>query len=163
MTREKVLVTGSAGHLGDALARVLRGHGYEVVGLDLLASPCTTVVGSITERALVRDCLAGVSAVLHAATLHKPHVASHAKQDFVDTNVTGTLALLEESAAADVGAFVFTSTHERLRRRAHSAARGDPPPGSPRRWSPCRRTSTASPSGGGGPVPSSSTRSTGCR
>ena len=45
MTREKVLVTGSAGHLGDALARVLRGHGYEVVGLDLLASPSTTVVG----------------------------------------------------------------------------------------------------------------------
>ncbi len=69
MTREKVLVTGSAGHLGDALARVLRGHGYEVVGLDLLASPSTTVVGSITERALVRDCLSGVSAVLHTATL----------------------------------------------------------------------------------------------
>ena len=51
MTREKVLVTGSAGHLGDALARALRGHGYEVVGLDLLASPSTTAVGSITEWA----------------------------------------------------------------------------------------------------------------
>ncbi|MGA2829434.1 MAG: NAD-dependent epimerase/dehydratase family protein [Streptosporangiaceae bacterium] len=57
MTR--VLVTGSAGHLGDALTRVLRGHGYEVVGLDVLASPGTDVMGSITERTLVRDCLDG--------------------------------------------------------------------------------------------------------
>ncbi|MGH3165202.1 MAG: NAD-dependent epimerase/dehydratase family protein [Trebonia sp.] len=48
--------------------------------------------------------------MLHAATLHKPHVGSHGKQDFVDTNVTGTLTLLEESVAAGVGSFVFTST-----------------------------------------------------
>jgi UDP-glucose 4-epimerase len=52
----------------------------------------------------------GVHAVLHTATLHKPHVASHARQDFVDTNITGTLNLLEEAAAARVDAFVFTST-----------------------------------------------------
>ena len=42
----------------------------------------------------------GVDAVLHAATLHKPHVATHSRQDFVDTNITGTLNLLEEAAAA---------------------------------------------------------------
>jgi len=71
---------------------VLREQDYEVTGLDLLASPGTDVVGSVTERALVRDCLAGVSAVLHAATLHKPHVGSHGMQEFVDTNVTGTHA-----------------------------------------------------------------------
>ena len=58
----------------------------------------------------MRDCLAGADAVLHTATLHKPHVGSHGKQAFVDTNVTGTLALLEEAVAAGVGSFVFTST-----------------------------------------------------
>jgi nucleoside-diphosphate-sugar epimerase len=52
----------------------------------------------------------GVRAVFHAATLHKPHVATHSRQDFVDTNVTGTLNLLEEAAAAGVQSFVFTST-----------------------------------------------------
>jgi UDP-glucose 4-epimerase len=52
----------------------------------------------------------GVRGVIHAATLHKPHVATHARQDFVDVNVTGTLTLLEAAAAATVGAFVFTST-----------------------------------------------------
>ena len=54
--------------------------------------------------------MAGAGAVLHAATLHKPHVGSHGKQAFVDTNVTGTLTLLEEAVAAGVGSFVFTST-----------------------------------------------------
>jgi UDP-glucose 4-epimerase len=48
--------------------------------------------------------------VLHAATLHKPHVATHSHQAFIDTNITGTLTLLEEAVAARVDAFVFTST-----------------------------------------------------
>jgi UDP-glucose 4-epimerase len=106
----RVLVTGSAGHLGEALVRVLRTNGYDVIGVDIRPSPGTTVVGSVADRAVVRECVADVDAVLHAATLHKPHVGSHGKRAFVDTNVTGTLTLLEEAAAADVGSFVFTST-----------------------------------------------------
>src|SRR6476469_11061025 len=106
----RLLVTGSAGHLGEALVRVLGAEGHEVVGLDVLASPHTTVVGSIADRALVREAVKGADAVLHPATLHKPHVGSHSRQDFVDTNVTGTLVLLEEAVAAGVGAFVQTST-----------------------------------------------------
>ncbi len=54
--------------------------------------------------------LEDVDAVLHTATLHKPHVGSHSRQHFVDTNITGTLNLLEESVAANVSRFVFTST-----------------------------------------------------
>ena len=42
MPGDRVLVTGSAGHLGEALVRVLRAGGHEVVGLDILASPFTT-------------------------------------------------------------------------------------------------------------------------
>ena len=71
----RILVTGSSGHLGEALMRVLRDEGHEVVGLDVLASPHTTVVGSIADRDVrARRCMAGVDAVVHAATLHKPHV-----------------------------------------------------------------------------------------
>jgi nucleoside-diphosphate-sugar epimerase len=47
---------------------------------------------------------------VHAATLHKPHVATHARQAVVDTNVTGTLNLLEEAVSAGAGCFVFMST-----------------------------------------------------
>jgi UDP-glucose 4-epimerase len=128
MSRERVLVTGSAGHLGEALARVLRAQGREVMGVDLLDSPFTTVSGSVADRHLVRTCLAGVSAVIHAATLHKPHVGSHGRQEFVDTNVTGTLTLLEEAAAARVGSFIFTSTTSVFGRAL------TPRPGEPAAW-----------------------------
>jgi UDP-glucose 4-epimerase len=106
----KILVTGSAGHLGEALVRTLRGEGHTVVGLDVVASNETDVIGSITDAATVRQCVQGVNAVIHTATLHKPHVATHSRQAFVDVNITGTLNLLEAALSAKVDAFVFTST-----------------------------------------------------
>ena len=124
----KVLVTGSAGHLGEALVRTLKVQKHEVVGLDILESPFTTCVGSLSDRSCVKGCMAGVQTVFHAATLHKPHVVTHSRQEFVDTNVTGTLNLLEEAVKAGVEAFVFTST---------TSVFGDavvPPPGAPAAW-----------------------------
>jgi nucleoside-diphosphate-sugar epimerase len=106
----RVLVTGSAGHLGEALVRTLREQGHDVVGLDIAAGAFTTDIGSITDRDVVRRCMTGARWVLHAATLHKPHVATHARQEFVDVNITGTLTLLEEAVAAGVEAFVYSST-----------------------------------------------------
>jgi nucleoside-diphosphate-sugar epimerase len=90
--------------------RTLPDDGHEVIGLDVLPSPHTSVVGSIADRALVRRTLDGADAVINAATLHKPHVGSHERGQFVETNITGTLTLLEEAVAAGVGRFVFTST-----------------------------------------------------
>jgi UDP-glucose 4-epimerase len=121
----RVLVTGSSGHLGEALVRMLGADGIEVVGLDVLESPCTSAVGSIADRSFVRRSMAGVDAVLHAATLHKPHVGSHSRQAFVDTNVSGTLNLLEEAVAAGIGSFVFTSTTSAFG-RALSPGAGEP-------------------------------------
>jgi nucleoside-diphosphate-sugar epimerase len=121
----KVLVTGSAGHLGEALVRTLKG---DVIGVDITASPFTTHQGSITDRAFVKRCLAGVKTVYHTATLHKPHVGTHSRQQFIDTNITGTLNLLEEAVAAGVEFFIFTST---------TSVFGDaliPPAGSPAAW-----------------------------
>jgi UDP-glucose 4-epimerase len=106
----RILVTGSAGHLGEALVRTLPADGHEVVGLDVLASPHTHVLGSIADQGVVKRAVDGVDAIVHAATLQKPHVASHRRQEFVDTNVTGTLNLLEAAVEAGVGRFVFTST-----------------------------------------------------
>ena len=124
----RILVTGSSGHLGEALVRVLGADGHDVVGLDILESPWTEAVGSITDRAFVRACVDRVEAVLHAATLHKPHVGTHDRQAFVDTNITGTLNLLEEAVAAGVGRFVFTSTTSAFGRAL------TPPPGVSAAW-----------------------------
>src|SRR4051812_23950322 len=124
----KILVTGSSGHLGEALMRTLPALGHQALGVDIVRSPFTQVVGSIADRAVVDHCMRGIDAVLHAATLHKPHVATHSRQAFVDTNVTGTLHLLEAAAANPVRAFIYTST---------TSTFGDaltPPPGSPAAW-----------------------------
>jgi nucleoside-diphosphate-sugar epimerase len=118
-----ILVTGSSGHLGEALVRTLQAQGREAFGIDIRPGAFTHCLGSITDRDLVARCMRGMTVVLHAATLHKPHVATHSRQDF-----TGTLNLLEAAAAEKVAAFVFTST---------TSVFGDalvPPPGEPAAW-----------------------------
>ena len=126
-----ILVSGSAGHLGEALMRTLRAGTYRAMGIDVLPSPFTDRVGSIVDRGFVADAckrLGGIDVVLHAATLHKPHVATHSRQAFVDVNITGTLNLLEEAVAAGVRAFVFTSTTSVFGRAL------SPPPDEPAAW-----------------------------
>jgi nucleoside-diphosphate-sugar epimerase len=120
-----ILVTGSAGHLGEALMRTLPHAGHSPVGLDIKQSPFTQHVGSIVDRDFVRECLREVGAIVHTATLHKPHVVTHSRQDFIDTNITGTLNLLEEAVAAGIGVFIFTSTTS-VYGRALTPAPGDP-------------------------------------
>jgi nucleoside-diphosphate-sugar epimerase len=123
-----VLITGSAGHLGEALMRTLIQAGDAPVGIDIKKSEFTHETGSIADRNFARSCMRGVHAVLHTATLHKPHIATHTRQDFVDTNITGTLNLLEEAIAAGVSAFIFTSTTSVFGRAL------SPPPGAPAAW-----------------------------
>ncbi len=105
-----ILVTGSAGHLGEGLVRTLRQRGDDVVGVDIQPSAWTDVVGSVSDPAVVARCMDNVDTVYHTATLHKPHVVTHTQAQFVDTNISGTLVLLQAAAAARVRAFVFTST-----------------------------------------------------
>jgi UDP-glucose 4-epimerase len=126
--RKKTLVTGSAGHLGEALMHTFRADGATVRGIDRLPSPFTDLVGDIGDAAFVREAMSGVTQVIHTATLHKPHVESHPRQAFVDTHITGTLNLLEAAAAIGVAAFVITSTTS-----AFDAALR-PPPGAPAVW-----------------------------
>ncbi len=110
----RILVTGSSGWLGLTLVPLLRRLGHEVVGLDPVAGPTTTIVGSVADRPTVRAALRdnGIEAIVHAASLHKPHIASHDNSQFVAINVQGTLNLLEEAVASGttVDRFVFTST-----------------------------------------------------
>jgi UDP-glucose 4-epimerase len=138
----RIVVTGSAGHLGEALVRTLPQEGHEAVGLDVVESPHTDLVGSVADRELVKRAVGGVDVIVHAATLHKPHVGSHRRQQFVDTNITGMLTLLE--AAVEAHAVAFSSRARRARSAARSRRRpARPPPGSPRTSRPCRATCTA--------------------
>ncbi len=105
----RVLVTGSSGLLGGAVAALL-GERHEVVGLDRVAGPATSVVGGVEDRAVVRRAARGVEAVVHIASLHAPHVAEASREQFFAVNVTGTRHLLEAAVEAGVRRFVYTST-----------------------------------------------------
>jgi nucleoside-diphosphate-sugar epimerase len=86
-----------------------RDEGRDLTELDVLPSPFRTVVAP-SPTAFACGVHGGVDAVVHAVTLHKPLVASNGRREFVDTNVGGTLNLLEEAVAAGVGRFVLTSS-----------------------------------------------------
>ncbi|KAM3416331.1 hypothetical protein BST61_g7936 [Cercospora zeina] len=132
MSAPDVLVTGSSGHLGYALMLELPNYRHVPLGLDILPSEHTTVVGCITDRSLITKTLEqypSIRYVLHTATLHKPHVGSHSKQDFIDTNITGTLTLLEEAVkVGHIEAFIFTSTTSTF------GSALSPKPGQPAAW-----------------------------
>jgi nucleoside-diphosphate-sugar epimerase len=106
----RTLVTGSSGHLGEALVRTLRARGADVVGLDTRPSAFTNVVGSVNDADLIREVMAGVEVVFHMAALHKPQLAFLPGKAFVDTNIGGTQTVLDAAIAANVRAFVMTSS-----------------------------------------------------
>jgi len=108
--------------------RTLRNSAHQAIGLDITPGPFTERVGSIVDRGFVKDCMSRIDAVIHTATLHKPHVATHSRQDFVETNITGTLHLLEEAVAVGVASFIYTSTTSAFGRAL------TPPKGAPAAW-----------------------------
>jgi nucleoside-diphosphate-sugar epimerase len=105
----RILVTGGSGQLGAEIARQLTST-ETVIGLDVLPGEWTTQVGDITDAGLIADLMRDVDVVIHTASLHAPHVGQRSMQDFIDTNITGTLRLLEAASAAHVRRFVYTST-----------------------------------------------------
>ncbi|CAI4220144.1 unnamed protein product [Parascedosporium putredinis] len=127
------------------------------LGLDINPSSTTTHVGSIADRDLVTSLFAqnpSIRHILHTATLHKPHIESHSKDAFVETNVQGTVELLEAAGrlGGRIESFVFVSTTSTFG-RALCPAKGAPPRGStspsPRAEKHLRRDQ----SGGRGRVP----------
>lgn len=105
----RILLTGSSGQLGSEIARQLSAN-HEIVGLDRLAGEWTSQIGSITDRESIFALMQGIDAVIHTASLHARHINEASKQDFIDTNISGTLNLLEAVAQAKVRRFVYTST-----------------------------------------------------
>lgn len=105
----QILLTGSSGRIGTAIAELLSPL-HRVVGLDRVPGPYTVHVGDVCNRGLLDSLLADVDAVIHAASLHAPHVGRVPDSAFVRTNIHGTEALLQACLAHGVRRFVYTST-----------------------------------------------------
>jgi nucleoside-diphosphate-sugar epimerase len=109
MTASVVLVTGSAGRIGQAVVRELAGRGTAVRGFDVAPTPgaAEAVVGSISDPAAVRRAVRGASAVVHLA-------ATPDDDDFhtrlLPNNIVGVYELLEAAREEGVGRVVLAST-----------------------------------------------------
>jgi UDP-glucose 4-epimerase len=108
----RILLTGSSGWLGSALALRLRALGHDVIGLDPVPSAQTQMIGSVADRDLVMRTVGEnrIEAIVHSGALHKPDIEHHRNEDFIETNVRGTLNLLDAAVLSGVQRFVFTST-----------------------------------------------------
>ena len=113
----KILVTGGTGFTGKALVRRLLDLGHEVVALDyheglktdeLRQWGAKVVIGSVTDREVVRQCLEGVDLVQHLAAAFRELNVPNSHYD--DVNVGGTRIMLEESVKAGVKRFIYCST-----------------------------------------------------
>ncbi len=105
----KVLVTGSSGRIGGAIAARLTLN-HRVTGVDLRPGPLTGEIADVEDTARLAALLPGVEAVVHTASLHVPDLAACSPETFHAVNVAATRRLLEAAGAAGVGKFVYTST-----------------------------------------------------
>lgn len=105
----KVLITGSSGSIGEAVAQALP-KDAQIIGLDHLPGARTTHQGDIGDSQLLKRLMSGADVVFHIAALHAPHVGQRSEADFRRVNVDATSALLGAALAAGVGRFVLTST-----------------------------------------------------
>ncbi|MBS7563730.1 NAD(P)-dependent oxidoreductase [Mucilaginibacter sp. Bleaf8] len=107
----KVLVTGSAGKLGKAVVAKLRSTNNVVVGVDLLPGATTDLILDIKDKDEVKKACMGIDAIIHTAAIHGKHSdLNYPREAFIDTNIYGTLNLLNASVQQGVKKFLYIST-----------------------------------------------------
>ncbi len=113
----KILVTGGTGFTGKALVKRLIDDGHEVVSLDYQEGLKTdeirdwgaeVVIGSVTDRSVVKKCMQGVELVQHLAAAFRELDVTDSYYD--EVNIHGTEIVLEEALEAGVKKFIYCST-----------------------------------------------------
>lgn len=108
-----VLVTGSAGRLGQASVHGLLKAGCRVRGLDRIASPNVTegLIGNLRDTALLTQATAGVHAIVHlAATPDDGDAPNFFEEELVPNNVVGLHHLMEAARESGVKRLVLASS-----------------------------------------------------
>ena len=118
--QSRVLVTGGAGFIGSHLAEALVSLGATVRVLDDLSGgsranlasfkPVEFIEGSILDARLVAECMAGCRWVFHQAALGSVPRSVEQPRLYHETNVTGTLNVLEAARAAGVQRVLFAAS-----------------------------------------------------
>ncbi len=107
----KILVTGAAGKLGSVTVELLKKHNYQVTGADLINSPTTDLLLDIKNKQAVLKATRGYDAIIHMAAIHGKHYElGYPREPFIDTNIYGTLHLLNACVANSINKFLYIST-----------------------------------------------------
>lgn len=125
---KKVLVTGSEGFIGSHLVEALVHDGYEIKAfvlynsfnswgwLDTLDADVMSQVevytGDVRDSNAVRCAMKGMDAVLHLAALIAIPYSYYAPDAYVDTNIKGTLNVLQAARDCETSRVLVTSTSE---------------------------------------------------
>jgi dTDP-glucose 4,6-dehydratase len=124
----KVLVTGADGFIGSHLTESLVRKGYDVRAFtyynsfsswgwldncaDDVRGHFEVVSGDIRDPHGVKTAMRGCTAVLHLAALIAIPFSYHSPDSYVDTNIKGTLNVLQAARELDVARVIHTSTSE---------------------------------------------------
>jgi NAD dependent epimerase/dehydratase len=128
LNNKKVLVTGADGFIGSHLVEALIDHGCDVrafvfynsfnswgwldtlpqgrlKGLDVFA-------GDVRDPNGVREAAKGCDVIFHLAALIGIPFSYHSPDSYIDTNIKGTLNVLQAARALETGRVLVTSTSE---------------------------------------------------
>lgn len=125
---KKVLVTGADGFIGSHLTEALLERGYEVKAfvfynsfnswgwMDALPKEKLSQIeifsGDVRDPHGVYEALEGVDGVLHLAALIAIPFSYYSSDSYVDTNIKGTLNVLQAARRHDIARVIVTSTSE---------------------------------------------------
>jgi UDP-glucose 4-epimerase len=119
-TNARILITGGAGFIGSHLAHALVELGATVIVIDNLVGGDRVnltgldrvefIEGSILDRPLLENCMAGCRYVFHQAALGSVPASVEQPRLFHEVNSTGTLNVLEAARSAKVGRVMFAAS-----------------------------------------------------
>lgn len=104
-----VLVTGSAGNVGQTVFHGLRPH-YALRAFDRVPTPGATdeQIGDLADRAAVERAVAGVDTVIHFGGC--PRMEAEFMRDLIQPNIEGLWNILDAARLAGVKRFIFASS-----------------------------------------------------
>jgi NAD dependent epimerase/dehydratase len=124
--RKSVLVTGAGGFIGSHLTEKLVASGYRVrafvhynsrnswgwLDSSKYRDDIEIMSGDIRDADIVRQAIRDVKTVFHLAALIGIPYSYHSPEAYVDTNIKGTLNILQAARDFDVKKVIITSTSE---------------------------------------------------
>jgi NAD dependent epimerase/dehydratase len=128
MNNKSILITGADGFIGSHLTELLIQSGYNVRAfvyynsfnsngwLDALTIETKSKIdifsGDIRDPNGVREAMIGIDIVFHLAALIAIPFSYHSPDSYIDTNVKGTLNILQAARDSKVKRILITSTSE---------------------------------------------------